>query len=293
MPGGAVFHTFHTRIPKTRIRLFLARIAYLSVRIFLRSDHTTVKRDGITYSLDLSEGIDLSIYLLGSYQSHIFKNRFYTIPHDAVIFDIGANMGCMTLQFARRAVNGQVYAFEPTDFAYRKLLKNIDLNPELKERITPVKQFAASRSMAAPRPFAMASWKTDSFSSSGHPVHGGIERCTSLAPSVTLHEFCKVNSILRVDMIKIDTEGHELDVLKGAVSLLDKHRPVVIFETGIYQMAEQGIDFNDYIDLLEIMGYTLYILQNGREVTRSNHTQQIPGLSTVDIIALPTAGKEY
>lgn len=283
---GAMFHSVVSRLPLTLIKLFLARIAYLFIRIFLRSNHIKSKRDGITYKLDLSEGIDLSIFIMGSYQRHIFDNHFCSIPEDAIIFDIGANMGCMTLQFAKTATVGHVFAFEPTDFAYKKLLNNIDLNPELKPRITPVKQFASDKSMIAPRPFAMASWKTDSFTSKGHPVHGGVERDTGLAPSITIDEFCESNEITRVDLIKIDTEGHELPVLKGAVNILKKQQPVIIFETGRYLMDEQGVHFMEYLVLLETLGYRLYSLQRNMEVTRDNHKKMIPRLSTVDIIAL-------
>ncbi|MFA6008544.1 MAG: FkbM family methyltransferase [Desulfobacteraceae bacterium] len=283
-----MFHSVVSRLPLTRIKLFLARIAYLFIRIFLRSNHIKSKRDGITYKLDLSEGIDLSIFIMGTYQRHIFDNPFYSIPEDAIIFDIGANMGCMTLQFAKAATAGHVFAFEPTDFAYRKLLNNVDLNLELKPRITPVKQFASDKSMIAPRPFAMASWKTDSFTSKGHPVHGGVERNTGLAPSITIDEFCESNEIIRVDLIKIDTEGHELPALKGAVNILKKQQPVIIFETGRYLMDEQGVHFIEYLVLLETLGYRLYILQRDMEVTRDNHEKIIPRLSTVDIIALPS-----
>lgn len=282
-----MFQSALSHLPLTRIRLFLARIAYVFIRIFLRSNHITVRRSGITYKLDISEGIDLSLFLLGSYQKYIFKNDFYTIPENALIFDIGANMGSMALQFAKAAVNGHVYAFEPTDFAYKKLLRNIDLNPDLKTRITTVKQFASDKTMNAPRPFAMASWKTNSFSSKGHPVHGGLERATSFAPSITLDDFCELNPVPRIDLIKIDTEGHELAVLKGASGILKKHRPVIIFETGHYQMSEAGVSFTDYLDLLDPLTYRLVVLQRNMDITKENHRRLIPFLSTVDIIALP------
>ena len=282
-----MFHPVISKFPLTRIRLFIARLAYLFIRIFLRSNHVKTKRGGITYRLDLSEGIDLSIFILGSYQRHIFNNRYYSIPENACIFDIGANMGCMALPFARAASTGHVYAFEPTDFAYKKLLGNIDLNPELKPRITPVKQFASDKTMSAPRPFAMASWKTDCFTSKGHPVHGGIERKTSLASNITLDDFCSENQIGSVDLIKIDTEGQELAVLKGSSNILQTGKTAVIFETGQYLMKEQGVDFKDYLALFIPLKYRLFVVQRDAEITEDNYTSMIPPLSTVDIIALP------
>ena len=281
-----MFHFVTSRLPLTRIKLFLARVAYVFIRIFLRSNHIRATRGGINYMFDLSEGIDLMIFLMGSYQSHIFSNNFYTLPEHACVFDIGANMGCMTLQFAKAAPRGHVYAFEPTDLAYKKLLKNNDLNPDLKQRITPVKQFASDKSLSAPRRMAMASWRTDSFRTKGHPVHGGVELSTSLAPSITLDDFCRENRISKIDLIKIDTEGQELAVLKGAQGILKTHQPVIIFESGTYLMNEQGVNFMDYYDLLNKLGYRLFVLQRNTEITKDNYMDLIPRLSTVDIIAL-------
>ena len=282
-----MFQFIFSRLPLTRIKLFCARIAYLFIRIFIRTNHIQVSRDNIHYMLDLSEGIDLSIFMFGSYQSHIFKNTYYKIPEDAVIFDIGASMGCMTLQFARAASNGHAFAFEPADFAYKKLLKNIDLNPGLKPRITPVKRFASEKTMAAPHLFAIASWRTDCLNSKGHPVHGGVQRNTSLASSVTLDDFCRENEIKKVTLIKIDTEGHELSVIKGARQILTQYKPVIIFEVGKYMLDEQKIKFVEFYDILNDCGYRLFALQNGSKITRENYSDIIPKRSTIDIIAIP------
>jgi FkbM family methyltransferase len=276
-----------SRIPLTRLKLFIAWVSYQIIRIFVRTNLVTVTRDSVSYQLDLSEGIDLSIYLLGSYQKHIIHNPFTRIKENAVIFDIGANMGCMSLQFAKAAVNGHVYAFEPTDFAYSKLLKNIDLNPHLKSRITPVKQFASDKTQPVPHLFAVASWKTDSLNPKGHPIHGGVAKATSMAPSITLDDFCMENGIKSVDLIKIDTEGHELSVIRGSLNMIEKHKPVIIFEVGQYLLDEMGISFMEIFDILNELGYRLFDIRKGRHVTAQNHAAIIPHRSTIDIVALP------
>ncbi len=67
---------------------------------------------------------DLSLFLFGGFQKHVSQSRFFSIPPDGVIFDIGANAGIMSLQFARPIPQGRVYSFEPTHFAFVKLQKN-------------------------------------------------------------------------------------------------------------------------------------------------------------------------
>lgn len=276
-----------SRIPWTRIKLFGARILYVVLRIFLRSNHVQVKRDGIQYHLDLSEGIDLSIFIFGHFQPKVVNNPFYTMPQDAVVFDVGANMGGMTLAFAKHAPYGTVHAFEPTDYAFKKLLKNIDLNPYLKPRIVPVKCFVGDRSLTAPVLFTAASWKTDAFFSKGHPLHGGIDKSTGHAPGITLDDYCETNKISRLDLIKIDTEGHEITVIKGAMGVITTFKPVIIFEVGKYMLDEKGVRFMDFITLLGNHGYTFASLKNGQVIDPVNFRRIIPRRSTIDIIARP------
>lgn len=276
-----------SRIPWTRLKLFGARLLYVMLRIFLRSDCIEVKRNGIHYHLDLSEGIDLAIFIFGHFQPKVIRNRFYTLPRDAVVFDVGANMGSMALSFAIHAPYGMVHAFEPTDYAFKKLLKNIDLNPDLKPCIVPVKRFVTDRTSTVPVNFATASWKTDSFFTHGHPVHGGIEKSTGRAQSITLDEYCNTNAISRLDLIKIDTEGHEMAVIKGAMETLSQFHPVIIFEVGKYQLDEKGVRFMDFVTLLGELGYTFASLQHGQPIDPVNFRHIIPRRSTIDIIARP------
>ena len=93
--------------------------------------------------MDLSEGIDLSLFLFGNFQSYVVQNKYFSLEKDAIVFDVGANVGSMSLRFAQGASEGHVYAFEPTDYAFKKLQRNLSLNPKLAERISAVQQFLA------------------------------------------------------------------------------------------------------------------------------------------------------
>jgi hypothetical protein len=88
-------------------------------------------------------------------------------------------------------------------------------------------------------------------------------------------------------LIKIDTDGHELKVLKGARQTLKKCLPFVIFEIGLYVMKEQQIEFDHYYKYLYNLGYSLLNAKNGKAITLHNFSNQIPSRSTIDIIAMP------
>jgi FkbM family methyltransferase len=116
-----------------------ARAIYRVVRagraILGRSDRDVVVRGSINYELDLSQGIDFAIYLGNIYERQTKAALRRLFSPGSLVLDIGANIGTHTLHLAE-LVGGRVIAFEPTDFAFRKLGRNLKLNPQLKARVT-------------------------------------------------------------------------------------------------------------------------------------------------------------
>ena len=270
----------------TRVKLFIARMLYAVLKIILRKDRHTIRRGGIFYEVDLTEGIDLSLFLFGNFQSYITGNKYFSINKDAVAFDIGANIGSMTLRFSQMVPHGRVYAFEPTDYAFKKLLRNISMNPGLSERIIPIQVFVSDHSESDSRIEAYASWKVNGKSPVTHPLHGGTIQTATAVSAITLDDFCEKEDIQRVDLIKIDTDGHELKVLRGARKTVEKFRPCIIFEVGLYVMEEHNITFKDYFDYFLSAGYILVNSKDGKVVKLENYFKQIPLNATTDIIAL-------
>ncbi len=258
------------------------------VHLIIGSDIREAVRDGVRYELDLSEGIDLSVFLFGSFQRHIFENKLFCLSKDAVVFDIGANCGIMTLQFAKRAPSGKVYAFEPTHYAFTRLKKNLQLNPQLAERVEAIQAFMGPLTTdKGGIEQVYASWKVGKGAGKdGHKIHGGRKKQARGVSSVSLDDFCLQHNIERVDLIKIDTDGYEFEVLKGAREAISKFGPAVIFEAGIYLMKEAGTDFSDFLDYFEPLGYRLFNTKNGRQIDADNYRIHIPARATIDILAL-------
>lgn len=260
---------------------------YRIVRLGVRSDRRYTKRSGISYDLDLSEGIDLAIFLLGSFQGHVTNPKYHRLPADGVVLDVGANMGSLTLVFAKQVPSGEVHAFEPTDTGFIRLLRNVDLNPGLAERITCIQAFVSNEAISDSQLIAYSSWKVDGSRAGAHPVHGGSLEATNGVPSVTLDGYCQANAIHRVDLIKIDTDGHEWLVLKGARQVIESSRPFVIFEAGLYMLDERGVRFEQFLEYFESFDYSLLNSSNGREITADNFLRLIPMSSTIDVLAVP------
>ena len=275
----------------TRVKIRIARIIYRVLHLVLREDRRIICRNDVRFAVDLSEGIDLSIYLFGNFQDHVTRQKYFSIPQDAVIFDVGANIGCMTLKFAQLAPRGHIYAFEPTYFAYRKLQRNMTLNPKLEKRITAAQLFLSDQSCTDHRLKAYASWKVDGHRTGTHLLHGGAVKSADFIPAISLDDFCTDRQIERVDLIKIDTDGHELQVLKGARKTIEKYRPTVVFELGSYTLKEQNESFQQYLDYFSSLHYTLINSKNGKKISGDNVYQQIPLLATTDVIAIASNGR--
>jgi FkbM family methyltransferase len=275
------------KIPMTRVKLFIARILYLFVHMLLRNNVHRIRRKGIVYQVDLSEGVDLSLFLFGSFQDHVTSQKYVQLEDDAFIFDVGANIGGMALKFAQQVPRGHVYAFEPTDFAFSKLLNNLSLNPHLAKTITPVQLFLSDQTTPRHQIQAYASWKVDGSASNAHRLHGGTLKSARSVAAVTLDDYCANNGIDRVDLIKIDTDGHELSVLKGAWRTVAKNRPYIIFEIGLYVLQEQHIAFEQIYAYFAEYGYHLLDTRGGRRINLQNFSYRIPERSTTDIVAVP------
>ncbi len=245
----------------TKTKVSLAAIAYKAVAIGRgivgKDDFAIVRRGGTRWSLDLREGIDFSIYLLGCFERSTGSTLRRLVRPSDVVFDIGANIGAHTLGLARSVgPSGRVFAFEPTDFAFAKLKRNLALNPELEAR-TCARQILLAADPSAPRqPEIYASWPLET-NDPVHPKHRGRLVTAQHASVDSLDSFSEREGISRLNLIKIDVDGHENQVLTGGLRTLTKFRPTLVMEISPYVHSEQNQSFGRLIELLRDTGYSL------------------------------------
>ena len=222
------------------------------------------RRGQLNWSLDLDDGIDFAIFLLGYFEPGTVRFYQKRIRPGETVLDIGANIGAHTLPLARCvSPGGRVHAFEPTEFAFEKLLANIALNPDIKDVIVPNHYFlAATQDQGAP-PQIYASWPLKA-TAGVHPKHLGQLRSTSGASAITLDEYCQQHQIERVDWIKIDVDGNEFTVLQGGRNLLAAWQPKIVMELSPYVSYEAGHSFADFVNYVLGFGYKIYQLENDR-----------------------------
>ncbi len=169
------------------------------------------------------------------------------VPPGGIALDVGANIGIFTLLLLDAVgPSGFVWAFEPDPQNLPWLLCNLEANGA--QQAVRVERVAASRSPGKlPLYQDLTTSRTSSLvPNAWHPDPAPVAEV--MVETRPLDDY--LNAMPRVDFIKIDTEGAELDVLEGSKRLLAKFRPTVLVEV---------IDrtWRDVAHLLESLGYHL------------------------------------
>lgn len=217
------------------------------------------RRGGIHWELDLREGIDFSIYLLGAFEAgcHRAYREALRGRRAPVVLDIGANIGAHTLPIAAmvRDAGGIVHAFEPTAWAFTKLVTNIGLNPGLAMNVRPHQAMLGEHDSTACAPNLHSSWPLLGSDSVTDPAHMGALKGTDGAEALTLDAVVRRLGLGRVDLVKLDVDGHEPDVLLGGLAALERFRPPIVMEWTPHLVRKAPAPMVRALEALRPLGY--------------------------------------
>lgn len=143
------------------------------------------------------------------------KNR---VPEDSVIIDVGAYIGNHSMFFAQHC-QARVFSIEPNSEAFALLEKNIQLNGL--ENKTTLYNYGIGKKRGKG---SIVGGSEDNMGMS--QLKDNVEG--EVVIETIDHLFSELN---RVDVMKIDVEGMEMDVLQGAANTLKKHKPLLYIET--------------------------------------------------------------
>lgn len=220
------------------------------VRIRCDDGGVTACRHGLTFCLDLGQLLDNTVYFEDVWEpasNNVFSRL---VSPGMTVLDIGANVGIHTLTLARMVgESGIVYAIEPTDWAFHKLLINTKLNPRLAPLVR-ARQIALSDHSAGPTPYKYrAQWKKSG---------GYIADEEGTTEHLTLWDFWRAEEFQRLDFIKLDVDGFETRILRGGAKLLQKFKPVLLVEMSDFFQKRCGGSGEEMVRILDGLGYEFY-----------------------------------
>lgn len=212
---------------------------------------TAVLDAGFSMKLDLRDAVQRRMYFYGDYDERYEAKMIRRLLDKGEIFwDIGANIGYFSLLAAAALQHtGQVVAFEPGQAAYARLLDNIALNPF--RNIAPFNLAVTDRQGEAALYLAAGTADGGASLYGAGPEVTARESCRTVA----LDGFAPSHALPGPDFIKIDVEGAELFVLRGARQILAASRPLLLVELKAGTLAASGTDKHEIQELLAGYGY--------------------------------------
>lgn len=205
-----------------------------------------VNRDGINFKLDLCDTVDHFIFY--NYYDHSLELFFEEAKNAQVILDIGSNIGWTALRFASKNPEAKIIAFEPHPLTFQRAKDNFSrnsfsnilcLNIGLGESSTILKIYELM----------------DNNSGMNRIVLEELDRPYKEVKIERLDDVLNNRNIHQVDLIKMDVEGFEGFVLKGASTILTNSNAKILMEADDAFLKNNGSSARALIDILKGYGY--------------------------------------
>ncbi|HRN91012.1 MAG TPA: FkbM family methyltransferase [Ferruginibacter sp.] len=190
------------------------------------------------------------------FKQDIFTKQLELTGNKAeIIFDVGANRGNVTLKYADTFPKSKIYAFEPFEEAFKILSSKSVANPRIHLNQIGIAEFTGTKTF-----YENVNMDTNSTfepDTMGLSSDNQVKNVSiSTIPVITIDEFCLKHQINKIDILKMDIQGGELNALKGASDLLSKKAVGLIFmETYFREQYKNQPLFHDVSKYLHEWGY--------------------------------------
>ncbi|MDW7690496.1 FkbM family methyltransferase [Flammeovirgaceae bacterium SG7u.111] len=214
--------------------------------------------DSVKFEIDLNDDVQRGIYF-NAFEKKELQLIKKIIPENAVCLDVGANIGFYTLNISKFRPKSTIHTFEPDPAVYAKLQRNCQIN-SVDNRVIhhPI---ALSDQISQQQFYRSDEAHYGCGSLSFQPQYSAetieIETCT-------LDHFLDEHAIDQVDFIKIDIEGHELQMLKGAKKTLENKKvKYILVEFNGEKLKANGDTLESFLSFFESVQYapTLFNLK--------------------------------
>jgi FkbM family methyltransferase len=209
------------------------------------------ERNGLRWVLNPSDYAHEDIFWLGELNRYEIYHILRLVPPDAVIFDIGANIGYYSLTLAHQlGSRASFYSFEPNPPTLARFQRHIELNHLSNIHLQNV-------GLADHEGSAHVVERSDNSGAATLREGGSIQL-------VTLDGFVERHGVERIDFMKVDIEGFEQKMLAGARRTLARLRPIIQIELNPPALAKAGSSVPAVVEELRQAGYQLFEVNRRR-----------------------------
>ena len=199
------------------------------------------------------------------------------------VFDVGANIGWFSLCFLTAFADARIWAFEPVTTIRAEMLQNL-------ARFEETKPFP--RTSCLPYALGASNGLVEITSYPGVTINKIRSDKPANVPLESVHmltgdDFCRTQLVQHIDFLKIDTEGYDLEVLKGFRGLITQGAiDFIQVEAGMIPGDPAFVGMTTLLDFMLPLGYRLFRFSNqasGRE---------IPVMERADVVFISTQAAE-
>ncbi|MBZ5593592.1 MAG: FkbM family methyltransferase [Acidobacteriia bacterium] len=210
---------------------------------------------GVSFLLDPRDLIGVSILRSGVWQPEIWDSISPVLSQGNVFLDVGAHIGYFSMKAAARVgKTGRVVAFEPNPETLKLLRENVAANQAQNVVVEPIACTDREQMLTL---YAAAGSNTGASSLARHNADISAENPPRPYPvrGRPIDDVVRELDLTRVDAIKIDVEGAEVGVLRGAVDTLKRFHPRLVIEVVAQQLASFQTTPDDVAAVLRDAGY--------------------------------------
>ncbi|WP_419767642.1 FkbM family methyltransferase [Arcobacter sp.] len=192
------------------------------------------------------------------------QKRLIGFKDKKIIFDVGAHIGEISELYTRLFPKHEIHSFEPYKDSFSKLLekseKNINIIPNQIALGSNIGKKFLNNNVASPTNSFLETHEKASY-------YWSAQWCTTIekieVDVTTIDYYCKEKNISKIDVLKLDTQGYEFEILKGAESMLSNNQISLIYSEVIlsstYINQKSLAQITDYLDTF---GYRLFNIYN-------------------------------
>ncbi len=230
------------------------------------------------------DGMGLMFFFHRPYEKNEWQFVAKFLKPKMTFFDVGANQGFYTLLAAKQVGPiGKVFSFEPVPSQIQKLVRNIQIN----RFHTVTTESLALGFKAGFADMYVCLDGDEALSSLRLPSNDITSAKKNIRVSVTtLDDYIKKHNILAIDFIKIDVEGGELDVLKGADNTIKNLRPIFMCEMQDIRTLPWGYKASEIYRFLKSYDYRWFKVSDSCTLV-SAIDKEVYEISGENLIAIP------